>query len=54
MATKKTAPGEDTAPPAPVPAAPDLPLPTTGGCYTRNPDGSLTADAPDEAAPAQE
>lgn len=44
---------------AAAPAAPEQPLamPTTGGCWTRNPDGSLSRDLsehPDEAPAADQ
>lgn len=57
MASKKTVP--DVAHEAAPSAAPDATpqpapaMPAHGGCYTRNPDGSLTLDA-SEAAAAQE
>lgn len=48
MATTKTPAAAPSAAPAP---APEL-LPTSGGCWIRNPDGSLSRDLsehPDEA-----
>ncbi len=50
------------APPAPAPApaaaaTPALPMPTSGGAWLRNPDGSLTRDPtehPAQAATTQE
>lgn len=50
--TRKTA---VPAPDAEKPAAP-MPLPSEGGSYTRNPDGSLTrgSDAPAAETPAEE
>lgn len=51
MTTKKTAaPGEQTdpveTPPADAPdaTAPATPWPTAGGCYVRQPDGTLTRE----------
>jgi hypothetical protein len=45
MATKKTTVEPDPATAPALATTPEL-LPTQGGCYTRNPDGSLTLDAP--------
>lgn len=46
-----------TAPPAPEAEVPAAPLPSEGGSYIRNPDGSLTRrdeDAPADDTPAEE
>jgi hypothetical protein len=49
MATKPSQPAAAPAAPA---QAQDLPLPASGGCWVRNPDGTLSRDLsehPDEA-----
>lgn len=48
---KTTAP---TAAPAPAPAeAPALPMPTRGGAWIRNPDGTLSRDPAEHPADAE-
>lgn len=55
MATKVPAPTADATAQAPAdtaavpPAAPEA-LPTTGGCWLRNPDGTLSPDTTAQAA----
>lgn len=39
---------------APAPAAAPQPLPPHGGCWIRQPDGSLVLDEPEAAAQAEE
>lgn len=53
MATASNKNASKTAPaPAPAPAPAALPMPSQGGSYTRQPDGSLLPDAP--VAPQKE